>query len=67
MIDKKNLSMKWAEENILLALCALKNIGFEEKKIMSRQFVTKKNSAAPRSEKNILTQKKKHSSPPPLS
>ena len=29
---KKILTLKWAEKNILLALCALKNIVFVEKK-----------------------------------
>ena len=46
LIEKIFLSLKWAETNILLALCALKNIIFVEKKIMSRQVV-----AALRSEK----------------
>ena len=32
LIEKKNLSVKWTEKKILLALCALKNIVFVEKK-----------------------------------
>ena len=32
LIEKKILSLKWAEKNILLALCALKIIVFAEKK-----------------------------------
>ena len=32
LIEKKILSVKWAEKNILLALCALKTIVFVEKK-----------------------------------
>ena len=33
MIWKKIMSLKWAEQNILLAFCALKNIVFVEKNI----------------------------------
>ena len=36
LIEKKILSLKWAEKNILLGLCALKNIVFVEKKNLLR-------------------------------
>ena len=38
LIGKKKLSLKWAETNILLALCALENIVFvEEKKCVAKK------------------------------
>ena len=53
------LSLKWAEKNILLAICALKNVVFVEKKIM-KKFLLRCEA-----EKNILTPEKNHSSSPP--
>ena len=49
--DWKKNSVSEMDRNILLALCALKNIVFVRKKIMSRQIVAIFFSAALRSEK----------------
>ena len=57
LIEKKMLSMKRAEKNIMLELCALKNIVFVEKKF----------SAALRSKSFFFDSDKNHSHPPPLS
>ena len=57
LLEKKFLSQKWAEKNIMLALCALKIIVFVEKKIMLRE---KKFC-----EKKYFDSEKNHS-PPPL-
>ena len=53
-IEKKFLSVKWAEKNILLALCALKNIVFVEKNNVAK----KKNTAALPSEKKYFDSEK---------
>ena len=59
------LCLKWAEKNILLALCALKIIVFVDKKYcrdnLSRIFVMLCCAA----NKNILTPKKRIAPPPP--
>ena len=50
LIEKQFLSLKWVEKNILLALCAFKNIVFVEKKFCcaEKKKFTPKKTIAPR-------------------
>ena len=68
--SKKNyVSEKWAEQNILLALCALNIIVFIEKNNVATTCREEKNSAALQSEKKCFDSEKNHgppSPPPPL-
>ena len=66
LIEKKILSLKWAEQNILLALCALKNVVFVKK--INNNVATncreKKNLL--RCEAKKIFDSEKTNSPPPL-
>ena len=66
LIEKKCPSLKWAEKNILLALCALKNIVFVEKNNVATTCREKNFCCAAKRKKYILTPKKTIA-PPPLS
>ena len=59
LLEKKIMSLKWAEQKYSVGTLGLKNYCFYRKKIMPRQLVVKKkNSAALQAKKNILTPKK---------
>ena len=65
MIEIFCMSLKWADKNILLALCALKNVVFVEKNNVATSCRKRKILLRCEAKTNILTPKKTIA-PPPL-